>query len=202
MARMPAGGRPGVLVNASAVGFYEPHGEEILRENLAPGAGRLGELCREWEAAAREAEALGVRVVPLRTGIVLGAGGEAWERLRAIFRWGLGGRLGSGRQWMPWIHLEDAVRAIEFALESPGLNGPLNLGAPEPVTNREFTRQLAAALHRPAVLPVPGAALRLLLDGFGETLLASYRMVPERLEGLGFEFRYRTLAAALEDLVR
>jgi uncharacterized protein (TIGR01777 family) len=193
--------RPRVLVNASAVGYYPSSGDLELPEAASSAEGPLGELCRDWEAAAVEAESSGVRTVRLRLGIVLGEGGEAWRRLRAVFRLGVGGRLGSGRQWMPWIHVEDVAGAIEFALATEDLKGPLNLGAPEPVTNREFTRQLAAALRRPAVFHVPAIALRLALGGFGETLLASYRIVPERLLRHGFEFRHRTLEEALQTLV-
>jgi len=192
--------RPRVLLNASAVGFYPARGDAELREDAAPGAGRLSLLCRDWEAAAVEAESLGVRVVRLRSGVVLGRGGEAWERLRRVFSLGLGGRLGSGMQWMPWIHLDDEVGAIEFALRNERVRGPLNLCAPEPVTNREFTRLLGAHLGRPAVLPVPALVLRTVLDGFAESLLSSRRAVPERLDGAGFEFRYGSLEEALGEL--
>ena len=123
-----------------------------------------------------------------------------WERLRRIFQLGLGGRLGSGQQWMPWIHLADEVGAIELALRDEGLEGPLNLCAPEPVRNAEFTRRLAARLGRPAILPVPGVVLRPVLGGFGESLLASHRMVPRRLGRLGYRFHYPDLGTALEEL--
>lgn len=201
MGRMEDEERPKVLVNASAMGIYAPAGDDPIEESGTTGQGRLAELCREWEKAAREAERLGVRVVLLRTGIVLGKGGEAWGRLRRLFGRGLGGRLGSGRQWMPWIHLEDEAAAIEFALENEEVCGPLNLCAPEPVTNGEFTRLLAHAVGRPAVFHAPGLALKLILGGFGASLLASHRMVPARLQELGFEFRYRELGAALAELL-
>jgi len=202
MQQMDPAERPAVLLNASAVGIYPSSGNEEMREEEEPGTGRLAVLCRDWEAAAVEAEGLGVRVVPLRTGIVLGKGGEAWERLRMLFRVGLGGRLGSGRQWMPWIHLEDQVAAIAFALQQDDLHGPLNLCAPEPVTNREFTNSLARALHRPAFCHAPRFALRLMLGGFGEEgLLASCRALPARLIKLGFEFNHANLKDALAELV-
>ena len=197
---LPAGERPRVLLNASAVGIYPPSGDEMLRETCPPGTGRLASLCGDWEAAAQEAAVLGVRVVRLRTGIVLGRGGEAWERLYGLFRRGLGGRLGPGSQWMPWIHLEDEVRAIAFALRAEEVSGALNLSAPEPVTNARFTALLASRLGRRAILPAPGFALRAALGGFGAALLASQRVVPGRLLEAGFAFRFPTLEAALEDL--
>lgn len=200
MARMPAGERPKVLLNGSAVGFYASSGDRILRESTAPGSGQLEDLCRDWEAAAVEAEERGVRVVRLRTGIVLGKGGEAWSRLHKVFSLGLGGRLGSGRQWMPWIHLDDEVAAIAFALERESLQGPINLCAPEPVTNREFTRILARVLSRPAIFRVPGPVLRTVLGGFSKSLLGSYRTVPARLMEEGFKFRHPELEPALKDI--
>jgi hypothetical protein len=198
---LPEGARPAVLVNASAVGFYGDRGDEVLTESAAPGSGYLAGLCREWEAAACEAEALGVRVVRLRIGVVLGRGGAAFEKLRRVFGAGLGGRLGSGRQWLPWIHAGDLRDAIVHAVGSKRLKGPVNGCAPHPVTNRAFTRMLAAGLHRPALLPVPGFALKLALGGFGGALLASQRAVPAALEADGFHFRYPTLETALADLL-
>lgn len=203
IAERPAAERPRVLLNASAVGVYPSSGDRELRERseFAPGEGRMATLCRDWEAAANEAASHGLRVVLLRTGIVLGKGGEAWERLRKLFSLGLGGRLGSGHQWMPWIHLADEIAAIAFALETENLSGPLNLCAPEPVTNREFTRQLARALRRPAFFHAPAFALRLILGGFAEEgLLASCRAVPAVLEEHGFEFEFPSLNSALSDL--
>jgi len=132
---------------------------------------------------------------------VLGRGADAWEKLAGVLRTGLGGKLGSGRQWMPWIHIEDERRAILHALESPSLSGPVNVTAPEPERNTDLTRKIAAAFHRPAVLPVPGFALRLAVGGFASALLASQRALPEALLNDGFEFRYSTLDKALEELV-
>jgi len=199
--RLPAGERPGVLVNASAVGYYGDGGEAVLTESAAAGSGYLADLCRDWEAAAREAEALGVRVVCLRLGMVLGRGGLAFERLRRVFKCGMGGRLGTGRQWMAWIHLCDLRAAIVHVMMSENLSGPVNGTAPEPVRNAEFTRKLAAALHRSALLPVPGFALKLALGGFGAALLDSQRALPEALLADGFQFKVPDLAGALANLV-
>lgn len=193
--------RPKVLVNASAVGVYGDRGDEILTESSSRGGGYLAELCAEWEAAAIEAEILGVRVVRPRFGVVLGRGGPAFGKLQRVFKSGLGGRLGSGLQWMPWIHLDDLRSALVHAVVSGGLGGAVNCTAPRPERNRDFTRKFAAALHRPAVLPVPGFALKLALGGFGGALLASQRAVPAVLETDGFRFRYPTLEEALGELV-
>lgn len=197
----PAEARPKVLINASAVGIYGDRGDEALTESSTPGSGYLAELCRDWEAAAIAAEALGVRVVRLRTGIVLGRDGEAFRKLVTVFKTGLGGRLGSGRQWMPWIHIADHRAAIVHAVFSESLTGAINLSAPVAERNRDFTRKLAAALHHPAILPVPGFALRLALGGFGSALLAGQHALPAALEEDGFKFRFPTLESALADLL-
>ena len=201
MAALSDEARPRLLVNASAVGIYGDRGDEVLTEASAPGSGYLADLCRDWEAAAHEAEALGVRVVCLRTGIVLGKGGEAFERLATVFKWGIGGRLGNGRQWMPWIHVADQRAAILHAVLSDSLTGPLNLCAPHPERNADFTRKLAAAVRRPALFPVPGFALKLALGGFGGALLEGQHALPEKLLGDGFQFRFPTLEEALGDLL-
>jgi uncharacterized protein (TIGR01777 family) len=193
--------RPGVLVNGSAVGFYGDRGDEVLEESAGPGEGYLAELCAEWERAAIGAEVFGLRVVRLRTGVVLGKGGPAFEKLRRAFLTGLGGRLGSGRQWMPWIHLDDLVGAVLHALATPELSGPVNGCAPQAERNANFTRKLAAALHRPALLPVPAFALKLALGGFGGALLASTHAVPAALERSGYAFRFPKLEDALADLL-
>jgi hypothetical protein len=201
IAKLPADERPRVLVNASAVGIYGDRGEEILTESSRKGSGFLAELCSDWEHAAQDAESLGVRVIRLRTGIVLGKNGAAFEKLLSVFKLGIGGRLGSGTQWMPWIHLADHRAAIVHALLSETLSGPLNLTAPHPERNRDFTRKLAAALHRPALLPSPAFALKLALGDFASVLLASQRALPAGLEGDGFQFRFPTLEQALADLI-
>jgi len=198
---LPAYARPKVLINASAVGIYGDRGDEILTEGSALGDGYLAELCRAWEDAALEAEELGVRVVRLRTGVVLGRHGAAFPKLVRVFKSGLGGRLGSGRQWMPWIHLDDLRAAIVHAVFSETLTGAVNGSAPAAERNRDFTRKLAAALHRPAVLAVPGFALRVALGGFGGALLASQRARPAALEADGFKFRFPVLESALADLI-
>ncbi len=198
---LPADARPKVLVNTSAVGIYGDRGDEILTENAAPGGGYLAELCREWELAATAAETPGLRVVRPRIGVVLGRGGPAFEKLRLVFKSGLAGRLGSGRQWMPWIHLDDLRAALVHAVVSESLTGAANCAAPNPEANRDFTRKFAAAVHRPALLPVPGFALKLALGGFGGALLASQRAVPAVLEADGFRFRFPTLESALADLL-
>ncbi len=198
---LPAEARPKVLVNTSAVGIYGDRGDDVLTESAAPGGGYLAELCAEWEAAAIEAEALGARVVRTRIGVVLGRGGPAFGKLLLVFKSGLGGRLGSGNQWMPWIHLDDLRAALVHAVVSDSLTGAANCTAPHPERNRDFTRKFAAAVHRPAVLPVPGFALKLALGGFGGALLAGQRALPAALEADGFRFRHPTLEAALGDLV-
>jgi uncharacterized protein (TIGR01777 family) len=192
---------PRVFVGGSAVGFYGSRGDEILNEASFSGAGFLAEVCAGWERAAGEGRAAGMRVVNLRTGMVLGRGGGALARMLLPFRLGLGGRLGSGRQWLPWIHLDDLLALIEFALTQETISGPLNATAPNPVTNREFTAALAHALHRPAFLPALGWALRIALGEMAFVLLASQRVLPRAALDRGFEFRYPELAPALRDVL-
>lgn len=193
--------RPRVLVNGSAVGYYGDRNDERLTESSSRGEGYLAGLCEEWELAANEAVAHGLRVVTLRTGVVLGRGCDAWAKLAAVLKTGLGGKLGSGRQWMPWIHLEDIRGAIVHALESEAMRGPVNGSAPEPERNADLTRKIAAAFKRPAILPVPGFALRPTVGGFASALLASQQALPVALEQDGYEFRYPALEKALEELV-
>jgi uncharacterized protein len=189
---------PEVLLAASAVGFYGDRGDELLDESAGAGVGFLAELCREWEEAARPAVDAGIRVVHLRFGVVLGPGKGALAQMLPVFRLGLGGRLGSGRQWMSWISVADAIRAILFAMETATLAGPVNLTAPNPVTNAEFTGALARQLGRPAVLPAPAFALRLAFGEMAdETLLASARAVPRKLLEAGFQFEQATVEEAL-----
>jgi len=202
IAGLPADERPQVLVNASAVGIYGDRGDELLDEAAAAGEGYLVDLCTAWERAAAAAEGLGVRVVTLRIGVVLGRGGGAFELMRRIFFFGLGGRLGSGDQWVPWIHLTDMARAVCFALTESQLSGPVNGVAPGSEQNRGFTKLLGAQMRRPAVLPTPGFALKAVLGGFGEVLLGSQRVVPAALQDAGFEFRFSDLESALADLVQ
>lgn len=200
--KLPADARPQVLVNASAIGIYGDRGDEILTESSALGSGYLADLCSDWEEAALEAEALGVRVVRMRIGIVLGRDGSAFKKLLLVFKSGIGGRLGTGQQWMPWIHLDDLHAAILHSLFSETLTGPVNGTAPTPERNCDFTKKLAAALHRPAIFPVPGFALKLALGGFGGALLAGQRALPTALQADGLRFKFPTLEAALADLIR
>jgi hypothetical protein len=198
LGRLPR--RPKALICASAIGYYGSRGDEILTESSAPGNGFLPEVCKAWEKEAQAAESFGIRVVRVRTGLVLAAAGGALQRMLPPFRMGVGGRLGSGRQWMSWIHLEDLTAMFLFAVESQ-VRGPLNGVAPQPATNSEFTRELARMLRRPAVFPVPEFALRLLFGEMADVLLASQRVVPAAAQAGGFRFRYPQLAQALEDLL-
>ncbi|HVY10889.1 MAG TPA: TIGR01777 family oxidoreductase [Mycobacteriales bacterium] len=187
-----------VLVSASAVGWYGDRGDDVLTESEPAGTDFLAELARDWEAATSPATDAGVRVVMTRTGIVLGRGGGALGRMLPIFKAGLGGRLGSGRQWVSWISLDDEVAAIRFAIDHPSLAGPVNLTAPHPVTNREQTAALARALHRPAVAAVPRTALRIALGEFADLgVLASQRALPQKLQDAGFAFQHPTIDTAL-----
>jgi hypothetical protein len=198
LAKLPR--RPEALICASAIGYYGSRGDEILTESSAPGSGFLPGVCVAWEREAQAAEALGIRVVRVRTGLVLAADGGALQRMLPPFRMGVGGRLGSGRQWTSWIHLEDLTALFQFAVESQ-VRGPLNAVAPHAVTNSDFTRELARALRRPAMFPVPEFALRLLFGEMADVLLASQRVTPAVAEAAGFRFRFPQLAPALEGLL-
>lgn len=193
--------RPRVLVSASAVGYYGDRGDETLDEHAAPGNDFLARVCLEWEQAAQHAASLGVRVVNPRIGIVLGAGGGALAKMLPPFKLGLGGRLASGKQWMPWVHLDDLIGLFLHAASRSELSGPLNAVAPNPATNGEFTRALAAALHRPAFLPAPGPLLKLAVGEFAEVLLASQRVVPRVAEQTGYRYQYPELAEALRAIL-
>jgi uncharacterized protein len=192
--------RPRVLVCASAVGYYGSRGDQILTEASSAGDDFLAGVVVGWEEAAQSAESLEIRVVRLRFGMVLGQGG-ALAKLLPPFRFGVGGRLGSGHQWMPWIHIEDAVNLILFALSYAAIRGAVNATAPHPVTNEEFTTRLALALHRPAILPVPSFVLKLALGEMSEMLLASQRVLPTVAKSAGFRFQYQELRPALENLL-
>lgn len=192
---------PPVLVSGSAVGIYGDRGDERLEEPASPGKGFLAEVGLAWEAAAAAVTWRGTRLAVLRTGIVLGRGGGALARMLPLFRLGLGGRLGSGRQWMPWIHRDDWVRLALHALDRPTVSGPVNAVAPEPVRQATFARTLGRALHRPAVVPAPAFALRIVLGEFANDLLASQRVIASAAMATGFGFRYPLLAIALRDLV-
>ncbi len=204
LARALAGMRrpPSVLVSASATGFYGDTGDDAVDEGAPGGTGFLAEVCRDWEAAARPAAEAGIRVVHPRTGLVLAREGGLLGKTLPLFRAGMGGRLGTGRQWMSWISIADQVAALLFLIDGD-LDGPVDLTAPEPVTNTVYTQTLGQALHRPALLVVPAAALRLALGGFAdEAALISNRVLPTRLVKAGFRFRHPDLASALADILR
>ena len=191
---------PRVLISASGINVYGDRGDEVVTEASRPGEGFLAEVCKAWEAAAAPAEQAGIRVVHLRSGIVLSPAGGALEKMLTPFRLGLGGRLGSGAQWMSWISIDDEVGAIVHLLGDGAPAGPVNATAPNPVTNADFSQALARALRRPAVLPVPAPALRLLLgrEMADELLLASMRVLPTRLLDSGYAFRAPDLESALQ----
>jgi uncharacterized protein len=196
-----AGKKPEVLVNASAVGFYGPHGDEILDESAPPGDDFLARLCVDWESAARALEPLGLRVAMLRTGVVLGADGGALAKMLPPFRAFAGGPLGSGTQWMSWIHGSDLVEMYLWAIENPAVAGPVNATAPNPVTMRDFAKSLGKALHRPSFMPAPAAAIRLALGEMATVVLEGQRVVPRKALDLGFRFRFTDVLAALKDVV-
>jgi uncharacterized protein (TIGR01777 family) len=189
--------KPKVLVSGSAVGYYGSRGEEILEESASPGTDFLSEVCIAWEAEARRAAALGTRVVTPRIGLVLGPAGGALARMLTPFKLGLGGKLASGEQWMPWIHIDDIVGLFLHAAERSEILGPMNAVAPSPVRNSEFTRTLARVLGRPAVFPVPALALKIIFGELASALLASERVVPHVAEETGYRYRYSSLEEAL-----
>lgn len=193
--------RPRVLVSASAVGFYGDRGEELLDESSQPGSGFLAEVCVDWEREALAAAKLGVRVVCIRIGIVLSPHGGALGKMLLPFKFGLGGPLASGQQWMPWIHIDDIVGIFMHALKDEKIRGPLNATAPNPVTNCDFTRALAHAVHRPAFLPVPKFALRAAFGEMSDILVASQRVLPKLTENSGYLFHFSQLAQALDAIV-
>lgn len=191
--------RPRVLVSASAIGFYGDRGDELLDESCKSGTGFLAEVCRQWEKETEPAAAAGIRVVNLRIGIVLSGAGGALRKMLPLFRMGLGGKIGHGRQYMSWIALQDLVGAIEFAVEHDTLRGPVNAVSPEPVQNSVFVKQLGRALSRPTMFFLPRFAARAVLGEMAEALLlASARVVPARLESAGFRFRSESLKNAIE----
>ena len=190
---------PQVFFQASAVGYYGPGDDQVITEDASPGNDFLAQVCQEWESASAEVETRGVRRVVARTGIVLSADGGALPRMALPFKLFAGGPAGSGRQWMPWIHLADEVGALRFLLEREA-RGPFNLTAPKPVTNREFSGLLGKALHRPSLLPAPALALRLALGEMADLILTGQRAVPNRLLDLGYKFRFPDLDSALQDI--
>jgi uncharacterized protein (TIGR01777 family) len=195
--------RPRVLITASAIGYYGDRADEPLNEMSSSGAGFLADVCREWEAAAKPAADAGIRVVQLRTGVVLSREGGALRKMLLPFRMGVGGKVGSGRQWMSWIHIQDWVGAVQHILKNDLLQGPVNLVAPKPVTNAEFTKTLALVLRRPAIFPVPAFAAKLAFGEMAEdVLLASQRVEPARLVTSGYPFQYSELEKALVAILK
>ena len=193
--------RPRVLVSASAVGYYGDRGDERLTEGSAPGEGFLPEICTAWEQEADKAAEFGIRVVKLRIGVVLGIGGGALDQMLPPFKMFIGGSLGDGRQWMSWIHLNDLVGLIQFALEHPEVTGALNAVAPNPVRNSQFTRVLGRTLRRPALIRVPPQGLRLLFGEMAEILLHGQKVIPDAAQKAGYQFSFDELAPALKDLL-
>src|SRR6184192_2138673 len=201
LAKMNA--RPRVLVSASAIGIYGDRGDEVLTEESKPGTDFLAGLAREWETEALKAEALGIRVVLARFGIILARHGGALAKMLLPFKLGAGGRLGSGKQWMSWITLEDVVGIIRLAIENGAIRGAMNVVAPQAVQNTEFTKVLAKTLHRPALFPAPTFALRLALGEMADALLlSSQRVKPQALEKLGYRFLHPELSAALNSVLQ
>ncbi len=192
---------PKTLICSSAIGFYGDRGAEKLSELSAPGHDFLAGVCEAWEREALRAQGFGVRVVCIRTGVVLGKGGGALAQMLPLFRMGLGGWLGNGHQYMSWVHIDDLVGIMLHAAGQEGVSGPVNGVAPEPVTNREFTRTLAQVLHRPALFPVPGFVLKLALGEFATVLLASQRVIPEKISQAGYRFIFPALKEGLGNLL-
>ncbi len=193
--------KPAVLVSASAIGYYGDRGDETLIERSAWGNGFLTDVCRDWEREALRAREFGLRVVTPRFATVLGREGGALPKMLAPFRLGLGGKLGDGRQWISWIHIDDLLRLVLFAVENRTVHGALNASSPKPVTNAEFTRTLATALRRPAIVPVPKVVLKLALGELASLLLGSLRVLPQATEQAGFHFERPKLAGALASLL-
>lgn len=197
---LPASERPGILVNASAVGYYGDQADTVLTEAADQGTGYLAELCEQWEAAAEKAKALGLRVVLGRIGVVLASQASAWQRMKPVFSIGIGGKLGSGKQYWPIVHVDDITGAILHILTQDAISGPVNLVGQTTVTNTEFTQSLGQLLSRPTIFSVPAFALKLVFGGFGDALLASYRVEAEVLQKSGYSFKYPTLAKLLSAL--
>ena len=197
-----ASGKPSVFISASAIGFYGSRGSEILTEGSSSGDGFLAEVVRGWEQATEPARTAGVRVVMPRIGMVLARSGGALAKMLPPFRIGLGGKIGSGEQWMSWITITDLVRVFLLAIDNPAVSGVINAITPNPVRNAEFVQSLGEALHRPAVIPLPAFAVKTLFGQMGEeTILGSLRVIPNRLQELNFRFEYPQLLSALERIV-
>lgn len=194
--------KPELIIQSSAVGYYGSRGNERLTEAAAPGADFLAQVCVAWEESVQPVMAHGVRLVVIRTGVVLSTQGGAFPLLLLPHKLFTGGPMGSGRQYLPWIHLDDEIRAIQFLIENPHLHGPFNLCAPEPATNREMSKAIGKAIGRPSFLPVPGFALKLVLGEAASLVLDSQRQVPHKLQEAGFTFNHPDLVAAIRHLVQ
>ena len=192
--------RPGVLVCGSAVGYYGSRGEEILTESSPAGSGFMADVCKAWEKEADLAESLGIRLIKLRTGVVLGANGGALAKMLPPFKAGMGGKMGHGDQWMSWVHLDDLVGLIQHGLENP-VGGPVNGTAPNPVTNADFTKALAHRLGRPALVPMPAFSLKFMFGEMADVMLASQRVLPKAAEAAGYRFRYPDVESALANVL-
>lgn len=194
---------PKIFIGASAVGFYGNRGDEILTEESAKGEGFFPEVCAEWEAESQKAANFGARVVMPRIGIVLAKDGGALAKMLTPFKFGVGGVIGSGRQWMSWIELDDLIRLFHFALENENVDGVLNATAPNPVTNEEFTKTLGKVLNRPTIFPIPEFAIKLLFGEMGETLLLTgARVLPEKTQAAGFDFKFQNLEEAMKHALK
>jgi len=192
---------PKVLVNASAVGYYGDCGDVKLDEESPLGDGYLAELCKQWEDSAFEVESLGVRVVIGRIGLIIGKGGEAWKKMTTAFKLGLGGPIGNGKHWMPWMHVKDVAGGTLHAIEVESIRGPLNLVSPDPRKNKDFSEILGSAMNRPTLVPAPVFALKIVFGEFGKHLVDSYRVYPKVLEGNGYTFYYPELNQCLKVIV-
>ena len=198
--KTPAG-KPKVLVNGSAIGIYGPCGDEELTEEALAGSDMLAQLALEWEQAASLAETAGLRVTRIRTGVVLDKDGGALPQMLTPFKFGVGGPIGSGKHWFSWIHIEDEVGIILLALDHPGAVGAINATAQHPVTNKEYSKALGSALHRPAILPVPPFMLRVILGQVAEILATGQRVIPAKALALGYQFKFPDIDPALSDLL-
>jgi uncharacterized protein (TIGR01777 family) len=201
LARKPrtAGGTPRVLVNASAIGYYGPRGDEELTEESPAGSDFLARMCVDWEQAARAAEAHGIRTAIVRIGVVLDRTGVALSNILPVFKMGAGGPVGSGKQWMSWVHPQDLVNILLLALDNPGARGPINGTAPQPVTNKEFAKALGAALSKPSFMPAPAFALKLRFGEVADVLTTGQRVLPRKAQALGYTFLFPEIHGALQD---
>lgn len=201
LSELPKKERPSVWINASAVGIYGDSGDELLTEQSPTASDFLAQLCKDWEDATHATELTNCRIIHPRIGIVLDRKAEAWRKMKTPFTLGIGGKLGNGKQWLPWIHLEDAVNAIIFLSENHTAEGTYNIVSPTPIRNKEFTKSLGATMKRPTIFSVPRIMLRLLLGEFANALLASQRAIPKNLQKAGYQWKYPELKDALKDLL-